>query len=391
MTENLLIHGDNLPVLQSLLPAYQASFQCAFLDPPYNTGEKHRGNPQAGYRDRYQRNEWRDMMVDRLRLLRDLLSPEGSIFVQLDDNEMAVLELAMDEVFGREQFINRITVAARSPSAFSTVNKGVFKASEYLLWYARDRTALRTYPVRVPRAPDKAYALWLSNPDAPHEQWQVQSLRSAFPTGADLDRMRVEHASQVCRLASISDKKAGRSTVEMKAHSKAEPSRVFRVDREGLEPRFILRGQQLIFYDKQVAKVDGQFCATRPLTNIWTDIGWEGIAREGNVVFKTGKKPEKLLRRCLQLCTRPGDAVIDPFSGSGTTAAVAHKMGRSWVAIERSEIYAAAQERLNRVVRGEDSHGITELENWSGGGHFTPTTHKHTSAEEHVQFTLGSP
>jgi len=331
------------------------------------------------------------MMGNRLRLVRDLLSPEGSIFVQLDDNEMAALEMAMDEVFGRDQFISRITVAARSPSAFSTVNKGVFKASEYLLWYARDRKHLRTHTVRVPRQPDKAYSLWLSNPKSPHEQWQVQTLRSAFPSGTDLDRIRVEHASQVCRLASISDKKAGRSTVEMKAQSKANPERVFRVDRDGLEPRFLLRGQQLIFYDRQVAQIDGQVCATRPLTNIWTDIGWEGIAREGSIVFKTGKKPERLIRRCLQLSTRPGDAVIDPFSGSGTTAAVAHKMGRAWVAIERGPIYASAQERLNRVVRGEDPYGVTELEGWAGGGSFTPRTHNETSADEHAQITLVSP
>jgi adenine-specific DNA-methyltransferase len=89
------------------------------------------------------------------------------------------------------------------------------------------------------------------------------------------------------------------------------------------------------------------------------------------VQFKTGKKPEKLLRRCLQLCTRPGDWVLDPFAGSGTTAAVAHKMGRAWIAMEAGGIHAASRERMERVVEGDDPHGISALEGWSGGGTFS--------------------
>lgn len=376
MTGNRLIHGDNLPAMQALVQEVPGVFQCAYLDPPYNTGEAQRGAAEAGYSDRYDRAEWREMMVARLRLVRDLLSEEGSLFVQLDENELDTLKLALDEIFGRPQFINRITVAARSPSAFSTVNPGVFKASEYILWYARNRSRMRTYPLRVPRAPDRAYTLWLENPGDPVDAWRVVTLRSAFPTGADLDSVRVTEASQVCRLATISDKKAGRAIVEAKERSRDQSSRnqreqVLRVERDGLDPQFVLRGQQLIFYDKQVSLLDGVPTATRPLTNIWTDIPWEGISREGGVQFKTGKKPEKLLRRCLQLCTRPGDWVLDPFAGSGTTAAVAHKMGRAWVAMEAGAIHTASRERMERVVGGADPHGISALEGWSGGGTFS--------------------
>ena len=370
MTNNRLIHGDNLPAMQALVQEMPGVFQCAYLDPPYNTGEAKRGTTEAGYSDRYNREEWREMMVARLRLVRDLLSEEGSLFVQLDDNELDTLKLALDEIFGRHQFINRITVAARSPSAFSTVNPGVFKASEYILWYAKNRSRMRTYPLRTPRAPDRAYSLWLENPDDPVDAWRVVSLRSAFPPGADLDSVRVTRPAQVCRLATISDKKAGRAIVEAKERSREQRDRVLRVEREGLDPQFVLRGQQLIFYNKQVSLLDGVPTATRPLTNIWTDIPWEGIAREGGVQFKTGKKPEKLLRRCLQLCTLPGDWVLDPFAGSGTTAAVAHKMGRAWIAMEAGAIHAASRERLERVVEGEDPHGISEMEGWSGGGTF---------------------
>jgi len=371
VTDNRLIHGDNLPALKSLVQEMPGAFQCAYLDPPYNTGEAQRGASGAGYSDRYDRAEWREMMVARLRLVRDLLSEEGSLFVQLDDNELDTLKLALDEIFGRPQFINRITVAARSPSAFSTVNPGVFKASEYILWYAKSRSRMRAYPLRIPRDPDRAYALWLENPADPVEAWRVVSLRGAFPAETDLDSVRVHQAAQVCRLATISNKKAGRAILAAKERSREQPERVLRVERDGLDPQFVLRGQQLIFYDKQVSLLDGVPTATRPLTNIWTDIPWEGIAKEGGVQFKTGKKPEKLLRRCLQLCTRPGDWVLDPFSGSGTTAAVAHKMGRAWIAMEAGAIHTASRERLKRVVEGADPHGISSMEGWSGGGTFS--------------------
>ncbi len=142
------------------------------------------------------------------------------------------------------------------------------------------------------------------------------------------------------------------------------------VERPGRDPQYLLRGQQLIFYDRQVSEIDGVPTASRPLTDIWTDIAWEGIAREGGVTYKQGKKPERLVRRCLQLSTRPGDLVLDCYLGSGTTAAVAHKMERRWIGIEAGGAFALARERLDRVVAGEDANGITRLEAWSGGGSF---------------------
>ena len=107
------------------------------------------------------------------------------------------------------------------------------------------------------------------------------------------------------------------------------------------------------------------------MTNLWTDISWEGIANEGGVVYKTGKKPERLIRRCLQLCTEPGDWVLDAFLGSGTTAATAHKMNRRWIGIEQGGAIALAKERLQRVCAGEDTTGISKTVQWKGGGSFS--------------------
>lgn len=362
---NRLIHGDNLLALERL--QLDGRVRCVWIDPPYNTGNA-QGQGRFAYAD--SRADWLGFMAPRLALLRDALTPDGSLFIQLDDNQLDRTKLLLDELFGASGFISRITIAARSPSAFSTVNKGLFKASEYVLWYARDRSRFRSNPVRVPRAPDRAYGLWLENPDDPHDHWTFSTVRKALPQGQDRDRWVVQHARQVCRLASISDTKAGQATVRAKAQSRATPDTVLRVDRPGRAPQFLLRGQQLLFYDRQVTTVDGQLCASRPLTNVWTDLRWEGIAGEGGVRLKGGKKPERLVRRCLQLATDPGDWVLDAFLGSGTTAAVAHKMGRRWVGIEAGPAIELAQARMDRVCAGQDATGVTRLEGYEGGGSY---------------------
>ena len=117
--------------------------------------------------------------------------------------------------------------------------------------------------------------------------------------------------------------------------------------------------------------IDGERTASRLLTNIWTDIAWEGIAAEGGVTFKKGKKPEKLVKRCIELCTNPGDIVLDSFAGSGTTAAVAHKMRRRWITVELGEhAESLCVPRLRAVVSGADQSGVSSSVKWTGGGGF---------------------
>lgn len=138
----------------------------------------------------------------------------------------------------------------------------------------------------------------------------------------------------------------------------------------GLDPVYIVNGKQISFYSKNVSTIDGSLTANKLLTNIWLDISWEGIAKEGNVKFKKGKKPERLIKRCLELTTDKDDLVLDSFLGSGTTAAVAHKMGRKYIGIELGEqARTHCQPRLKAIVNGEQS-GISSLLTWQGGGGF---------------------
>jgi adenine-specific DNA-methyltransferase len=140
--------------------------------------------------------------------------------------------------------------------------------------------------------------------------------------------------------------------------------------RENLDDVYVLNGQQISFYSKNVVEIDGKMCASKILTDVWDDIAWEGIANEGNVKFKKGKKPERLLRRCLDLVSKPGDLVLDSFLGSGTTASVAHKMKRKYIGIEFGEhCFSLCYPRLKDIVEGEQT-GISKVVDWKGGNGF---------------------
>lgn len=373
---NMLIQGDNLDALKALLPYYAGQVRCIYIDPPFGTGREF-----DEYDDNLKHSIWLSMMYPRLIILAEMLHKEGSIFVHLDDNETDYARVILDQIFGRQNFVARITVKARSPSAFSTVNPGVFKSAEYILWYSKSKSEFWQDRVWVPRAPDTAYNKWLDNPDDPESDWrliplgpQLQAALIAGGSRTNVERATksfyVSNANRIIRLAEIDDDGAGEDIVEVKRKSIISRNKIFRHKRVGYDDIFVTSGQQILFYSKNVRTVDGELTPARMLTNIWDDIAWEGIAREGGVTLKRGKKPERLLRRCLQLTTRPGDLVLDSFLGSGTTAAVAAKMRRRFIGIERGEqAKTHCHVRLDNVVKGEQS-GVSSLEGWKGGGGF---------------------
>ena len=377
--DNQLIFGDNLLALKVLEADYFGKVKCVYIDPPFNTGEMF-----ENYDDGLEHSIWLGQMRERFIALRHLMSLDGSLFVHLNDDELDYCKVLLDEIFGRSNFVNRITISARSPSAFSTVNPGVFKASEYLLWYARDKGSFVENSGRVRRLPDYAYNKWLINPEANSNEWKLKPLMDAYEAAPQSRSRRpdsvlehfhqfiIENAPKVCRLASISDTGAGEAIVALKQKSLSHPGKVFSLERDrGLDTVYVLDGQQLIFYAKNVVEIDGKLSASAIMTNVWTDVAWEGIANEGSVTFRKGKKPEALIKRCLELATTPGDLVLDSFAGSGTTGAVAHKMGRRWIMIELEEhCHTHVMPRLKKMIDGEDQGGISKVVAWQGGGGF---------------------
>ncbi|RYL24661.1 site-specific DNA-methyltransferase [Acinetobacter piscicola] len=377
--ENLIIQGDNLQALKALLPLYGGQVKCIFIDPPYNTQSAF-----EHYDDKLEHAQWLSMMYPRLQLLKELLAEDGSIFIHLDDNEIDYLKVICDEIFGRKNFINRIAIDVRAPSAFSTVNKGVFKASEYLLWFAKDKESITIPKLRVSKEPDYAYDKWIDNPEDIAKNWIIRPLSDAFSEKVKLrtskpdkimesfNKFIIQNSQHVIRFASISDTKAGKDIIELKEYSYSKPNIVQHLKREDRDDIFILNGEQILFYSKNISSIDGELAATKLLTNIWTDVAWEGIAKEGQVIFNKGKKPEKLIKRCIELTSsHVQDIVMDSFLGSGTTAAVAHKMGRRYIGIEMGE-HAKTHviPRLEKVIDGEQG-GISKTVNWQGGGGFS--------------------
>ncbi len=155
------------------------------------------------------------------------------------------------------------------------------------------------------------------------------------------------------------------------AASNEDRSRVFQSKREDKDDYFFLGGEQLIFYKTKTKVIDGLVCTASPLTNLWDDLLSNNLHNEGGVAFPNGKKPEALIKRCLELSTLPGDLVLDSFAGSGTTGSVAHKMGRRWIMIELgSHCDSHVVPRLKDVINGQDLSGISKSVQWQGGGGF---------------------
>ena len=384
--ENLLLHAENLRALGWLGETHAGLFACAYFDPPFNTGRTF-----AEYKDARDTRGWLAMMRPRLAATLPLLRDDGAIFVEIDDTMVGELLCLMDELFGKHNRLSTITVVRSAPTGHKAKNNGPVNVTDFVVAYEKTRGAWRYRPqVRVKGGYDAAYSLWVANPEAPCEAWRFEPLlgRVAHELGfassraaraalgkEELQRrtgaFALAHASHVARLAQPRFEAVSRAAQALIVRSRAAPERVLRLPRKGL-PDLILRGgNRVLFLARKVRDVGGALCMVEPLTNVWDDLGFQGIAKEGGVVFSRNKKPERLLARVLAMATDPGDWVLDAFLGSGTTAAVAHKMGRRWVGIEEGQqLRDLCVPRLLRVVDGSDEGGVSQAYGWRGGGGF---------------------
>ncbi len=381
-SENLLIHGDNLAALESLRSTFAGRIRCVYLDPPFNTGRTF-----AEYDDARRGDDWIAMMRPRLAAIAPLLADDSAVFAEIDDTELATLVMLMDETFGRANRLSTITIVRSASTGHKAINPGPVNVSDFLLAYARDRKRWKHRPqVHVRAGYDEAYGTWLENPDEPPKCWRFRPLKAVvaeaigFASSREASRAlgkegfatrvhahALANAKHVVRFAQPRYEAIGRAAQAIVDRSREEPERVFVLEREGRAP-FIVRGaNRILFLSAKVR--DGAI--VEPLTNVWTDIPFQGIAREGGVVFSRNKKPEKLVARVIALASDPGDWVLDPFLGSGTTAAVAHKMGRRWIGIECGDhAKTLAEPRLSRVIRGQDTTGVSAACGFEGGGGF---------------------
>lgn len=384
-TENMLIHGDNLLALKALEQDFTEKIKCIYIDPPFNTGAAF-----EHYDDGLEHSIWINLIKNRLDILHKLLHKDGSIYVHIDNNEQAYLKVIMDEIFGRSNFVQMISVKRASPAGFKVINPGPLTVTDYILLYAKHKDSFQYFPQRIPVGYNENYNLYIENPKDIPKNWKLNKIvdvlykkygfltwkeaKSAWGNNwKDVRNSLLGDLSLEMKdvVVSVRDPhKPSQKIKEMMAISKRSPDQVFVIERENYNPIYIYNGGSLSFYKEKLRVIDGQLTPTEVLTDFWADINFAGIAKEGGVQFKNSKKPEMLIKRVLELATKDGDWVLDCFLGSGTTAAVAQKMKRKWIGIEMGEHSEThCFERLKAVVNSEQS-GVSKSLNWKGGGGF---------------------
>ena len=351
--DNMLIHGDNLLALKALEHEFAGQVRCIYIDPPYNTGSAF-----EHYDDGLEHSVWLSLMRDRMLVAHQLLSETGSIWVSLDDNECHYFKVMMDEVFGRANFVatviwQKLFTVKNSARHFSDMH-------DYVLVYAKN--AERWTRNLLPRSAelDSSY----SNPD--------DDPRGAWTTNAIQARNYYSHGTYPIVSPSGKEHLPPRGTYWRVS---ADTFKQLQADGRiwwGKTGESIPRIKKFLLEAKQ-----GVVPAT-----LWLhkDAGTNAEAKtEVRSLFADAPeidvfltpKPEKLLKRVLEIATDPGDLVLDSFAGSGTTGAVAQKMGRRWIMVELGEhAHSHIVPRLRKVVSGEDGGGVTESTGWKGGGGF---------------------
>ena len=385
ISDNLLIHGDNLIALKSLEGKYSGKVKCIYIDPPYNTGSAF-----EHYDDNLEHSIWLSLMNSRLRILYNLLSDDGTFWVQIDYNEFAYLKVLLDEIFGRSNFITCITIKAKAPGGVGQESY-LFDLCEYILVY---RKSEKLSPNNVEYLKEnlganttKVYNKILMNYGVEnvtktisggivgdikvyrHDNFEVEKISSS----KNNDQIYGKYFSGIFRTTNPQGGLMKRVMPEIPTDGLYSIEYVpSKGKNAGKLHRYYFYYGSLIVWLRDTAVVENNkvYKLVRN-NNLWIDNLHQGIAKEGGVDFKQSKKPEKLIERIISIATKPGDLVLDSFLGSGTTAAVAHKMKRKWIGIEMGDhAYTHCKVRLDKIIEGKDQSGVTKAVNWNGGGSY---------------------
>ena len=404
--DNRLVFGDNLLALKALEQEFAGKVKCIYIDPPYNTGQAFKE-----YDDAVEHSIWLGLIRERLVILRRLLHPEGTLFMQLNDEEMAYAKVLLDEVFGRANFVNQISVKTKNTAGASGggEDKRLKKNVEYLLVYARDYA---TFPAFNEVNEEEDLFDLIDGMEADGKSWKytsiIQDRGVLMETRTVLDGsglpITVEKYKGVKRTSVNSLVRAGQSRegayVEnferIFSDTNAQTSIRTRIidefnqlgDDELLVAKYVPRSgrdrgtvvehlyispsiRRVIWLKDAATKKKSKIVKLERVGTYWSGFNWNNVNKEGAVEFSGGKKPEALMARVLSLATQPGDLVLDSFSGSGSTGAVAHKMGRKWIMVELGEhCHTHIIPRITRLIDGDDRTGISDISGWQGGGGF---------------------
>ena len=405
-TENMLIHGDNLLALKALEGTYTGMIKCIYIDPPYNTGAAF-----ELYDDNLEHSIWLGIMNKRLEILRNLLAEDGTIWIQIDDEEQAYLKILCDEIFGRNNFINMISVNMKNVAGVSGggEDKRLKKNCEYILIYAKNYSLLPLFNgpyvyteiselVKQYEIEDKSWKYTTVLLNSGNKQYIGSTIDG---DGNEIkvylrknpEMMSIKRIAQRDNI-SIEDayNKYGINIFQTTNAQSSIRTRIMDYRAEmGIKEDLISieyipktgknRGKmyeqfykgdkcRLFVWLRDTSEVIDNHLYKKDLQGTYWDMNaWmKNLTKEGEIVFPNGKKPEALIKQILEMTTKKGDLILDSFLGSGTTAATAHKLDRKWIGIEMGEqAYTHCKVRLDNVINGEQG-GISKEVNWQGGG-----------------------
>ena len=412
-TENMIIHGDNLLALKALESNYTGKIKCIYIDPPYNISAA-----TEYYDDNLENSEWLSLMKPRIEILWKLLDSDGLLAVQIDDEQFARLYLLMIEICGQN---NMKTICVKMSEAtgvkMASVNKykSIAKLKEYIILAKKD--GIKNLNIdRIPKDKwDEEYKIWadgvteselselkdiMSSKSSSNEELlradEIASkirycninkkLQEYNLTKENLESFRYENSWRIMRdvavtgsAKKIADEK--RETVDSQCFIVLTPQKKKYLMKKDYNSQSSQPRCKLLFADQYL---------TYHIGDLWTDIKTTGLDNEGSVDFPNGKKPERLIQRIIKMNTHENDIVLDSFLGSGTTAAVAHKMNRRYIGIEMGEhAYTHCKIRLDKVIDGSDKGGVSESLGWEGGGAYrfyelAPTLIKKDCFDEYI-------
>lgn len=364
-TENILIHGDNLLALKALEAKYFGKIKCIYIDPPYNTGSAF-----EHYDDNFEHSTWLSLMKPRLEILRNLLTDDGIIFISIDDDEQAYLKVLCDEVFGRKNYCGALIWEKKKKPSFLS-NMG--SITEYILSYSKNKifspsfifgttTEGKKTPinnagngVKIIKFPPKTVKFNIKDQVVKSQDMSEGNIITKL-----LNDVTIKNNFNENEIVLEGEWRYSQETINELISNKEE----FFISKIPFRPNHIKTGGK----PKKMKNLLSVFHY-----NISTN---EDATAESETIFGNKKsfenpKPEMLIKILIEAVSNENDLVLDSFLGSGTTAAVAHKMNRKWIGIEMGDhAYTHCKVRLDKVISGEDQGGISKSVNWQGGGSY---------------------
>lgn len=391
-SDNMLIHGDNLLALKALERDFTGKIRCIYIDPPYNTG-----NAFEHYDDDLEHSIWLNMLYKRIKILHSLLAENGTLWISIDSTEGHYLKVMCDEIFGRSNFVSDITYEKSNVTGLGQ-GGALFNTGEKILVYKKNILELNEVLAseKLSKKTMQRYRKYIQSEGTKELVEEFESASNGLPVRiykhtdyviGDISLKQFESRESEIRAQYYEFFDTIYRTYVVQQENEFQNSLMARMEKNSLysveytpsrgrnggkETTLFYHNGELCAWLKDTAFLEGRdVVKTTKLSNVWKndDIPKADLGNEGGVAFPRSKKPEKLIERILLMATNEGDLVLDSFLGSGTTAAVAHKMGRKYIGIELGyHCYSLCKKRLDRVIDGKDSNGVTKQYNWQGGG-----------------------